>query len=110
MNKKKAIKLPRENVCVLATGHITGQDSALLAIETGAPHDELPRVEAHAHGWLVCLTSDKQHVREEKVALRDAGFSKDFLRIFDLACKQGFSFINFDSAGTMVDGLPWHDW
>lgn len=108
---KKAIKLPVEKVCVVSTGHITEIDTDLFARHgIGVTMYGLPRIEIHKHGWFICLSSDKASIRSHKAALRKAGFSTSFLRPFDMACKQDFSFINLDSAGEVIRGLTWHEW
>jgi len=106
----KNVKLPAEKGCVLTTAHITKMDAALLEDLAKEDDANLPRVQNHKHGWLVFVVSDKAVNQQRLAALKDKGFSAAFVRLYNLAFKQDFSILDFDSAGELLGGLRHFNW
>lgn len=108
----KKIQLPVEKACVLSTAHISMKDAELLdSLQKMDNVARLPRIQAHQHGWLVFLSAaDKDACQSQRLDFSATGFSQAFLQIFDLACQQGISILDFDNAGEQVDGLQKFNW
>jgi hypothetical protein len=101
-----------KRIVELATSHITQEDSILLdRVCDGYQEWVLARIERHEYGWFVFVCSEPAFLIDAIASLRRAGFSNEFVNIFELASAEpDVVLINFDSDGQEVEGLPMFDW
>lgn len=114
----------------LSTGHLKPQDFKLLAEyrgpnSSGRDWDEGQSlyVTPLAHGWLIStsgatacpqigeLADESARVdREDRVAaMREEGFSDEFVAIYVFACENGVADIRFDADASYLPGFPAFD-
>lgn len=102
--------LPAEQIAVLSTRYITGNDARILTTLANVSNPgplNLPRIESHRFGFILCVESDYAEICR---AMERHGFSEALVVIYRLAALQGFSFVNFDRDGNLCEGLQEFDW
>ena len=78
-----------------STGHLSKRDRELMDLGLR----DLPRIQAHEHGWIVFISSDPEAVEEHDQALEGAKASKGLRKLCEIAAKKGCYLINFDADG-----------
>jgi hypothetical protein len=92
------------------TSYITYEDSLKLL----ADPDNFPtRVITHEYGWIIHVPPWdylKEEDNDELVQMLDKGYSHAFVILMVYASKRDCWWINLDSDGGDVEGLPQHEW
>lgn len=92
----------------VSTRHITKQDSQLLGIDCDASSPAAVVFRKENQGHVVHVPHDD--VEENERELREAGYSPEFVRILQIACAEGASWVFLHSDGSETEVLPTFDW
>ena len=57
----------------------------------------LPHIAEHNHGFIIFCTHTEDRFIKQRVALREAGFTREFEEWYINACKEESILINFDT-------------
>jgi len=92
--------LPSARMCFLSTAHITEEDDRQLNIQSWRAGENFPpTIFAHDGGYFIFLAGDMP-----------SGVSDSFSHLVNLANALGYEWLNLDSCGPVVIGLPKFDW
>lgn len=110
-----AIEMPKgivKKMLDLSTAHMSPQDMELVERYAGAGRVvSLPRLYPHTYGAFLFTCSDPYSVECAVKALREAGFSEAFIRIYEMGCSDGeIVAINFDGDADQFEGLEVFEW
>lgn len=104
-------KLPKEQVTVISTAHITRGDSKSF---DEAPDQDMDGgwllVEKHQYGYWCCVPRDDASFEEYVENLRKLGYSAAFRGLLRMAKDQGINWVNLDGDGYVIEGLPTFEW
>jgi hypothetical protein len=109
MRKIKFTEIQR--FAVVTTGHITLEDSKILAM--AAKRDQgtavLPIVFDYPYGWFVHVPP-AGGLEAEMERNKKCGLSEAYRRLIRECCEQGIHFLRLDQDGDTIDGLEYFDW
>lgn len=102
----------------VSTGHLRKQDIEALEKYTGNPESDRPlKLICHPteYGWIVsagvlAVGSDAQAAAENVRALKEEGFSDEFIALLEHAHKNDAWMVQFDSDADYEPGFPVFDY
>jgi len=94
------LKIQQLKLAYVSTAHITEEDDRQLRIHSWrATRNFPPAIFAHDSGYFVFLAGDMP-----------SGVSDSFGHLVNLARELGYDWLNLDSCGPVVSGLPQFSW
>jgi hypothetical protein len=101
-----AHKIPSLNAAELSMAHMSDTDSELLEQMSTAGSGVFNQVRTHENGHLVFFEYGRATESAWIHAIREAGFSETFVKVFR-ACKRAkFTCISFEGGADDVEWLP----
>ena len=121
MKSSAKLKLPEKmvrKILDLSTAHITNDDSAILDSYADSGADRITKYPSQAlvvyphaeYGYLVSCSQSGCELRDTLQNMSVAGFSKEFIAIFEAAATQGMAYILLDRDAPQCEELPVFDW
>ena len=99
--------LTMANILDVSTCHITKQDDEFLSNDCDAS-DPAANASRKAGGYFVHVSHDDTGEYDQK--LLESGYSREFIRIIQIARAEGASWVCFDQSGSGTDFLPAFNW